>query len=214
LIKDLEQVQRRAARFSQYTDTSPGCVTALLDQLEWDPLQHRRRKQRLALCYKIRNHLVDIDPADHYTPGDSRTRGGGINTDNRPPTRKSTETPFSPRSIRDWNHLPETISSAPSLEEFRARLASVPWTQMDSWQRPTTYVYSLKILNFKVEKCTVSPSRTGVSIHSNRSSIPIWKKKKKKKKKKIITDLYFCHFMYKTLQVKSYGNINTKSFYG
>jgi hypothetical protein len=114
-------------------------VTALLDQLEWDPLQHRRRKQRLVLCYKIRNHLVDIDPADDYTPGDSRTRGG--HKYRQPTTNKEVyRNSFFPRSIRDWNHLPETISSALSLEKFRARLASVPWTQMESWWRPTTYV--------------------------------------------------------------------------
>ena len=82
VIRDLKQVQRRAARFvfNQCTDTSPGCVTNPLDRLECDSLQHRRTKHRLVLCYKVRNHLVDIDPAKYFTPGDSRTsywaRGG------------------------------------------------------------------------------------------------------------------------------------------
>ena len=36
LIKELEQVQRRAARFvfNNYQDTSPVCVTSLLDKLQ------------------------------------------------------------------------------------------------------------------------------------------------------------------------------------
>ncbi|XP_062575423.1 uncharacterized protein LOC134237333 [Saccostrea cucullata] len=77
LTKDLEQVQRRAARFvfNQYTDTFPGCVTSLLEQLEWGSLQHRRTTHRLVLCYKIRNRLVDNNPDKYYTPGDRRTRG-------------------------------------------------------------------------------------------------------------------------------------------
>ncbi|KAK3088732.1 hypothetical protein FSP39_023094, partial [Pinctada imbricata] len=102
----------------------------LLDQLQWDTLQHRRTKQRLVLCYKIRNHLVDIDPDKYYTPGDSRTRGGHryrqIRT-NKDQHRHS----FFPRSIRDWNRLPESATAALSLEEFRATLDSVPWTQLE-----------------------------------------------------------------------------------
>ena len=134
VIRDLEQVQRRAARFvfNQYTDTSPGCVTNLLEQLEWDSLQHRRTKHRLVLCYKVRNHLVDIDPAKYFTPGDSRTRGG--HRYRQPRTNKDTyRHSFFPRSVRDWNRLPETATAASSLEEFRAILDSVPWTQLEPW---------------------------------------------------------------------------------
>lgn len=44
LTREVEQVQRRAARFvyNNYRDTSTRCVTRLLHQLEWDSLQHRR----------------------------------------------------------------------------------------------------------------------------------------------------------------------------
>ena len=37
--RDLEKVQRRAARFTFncYTDTTPGCVTRLIDKLGWEP---------------------------------------------------------------------------------------------------------------------------------------------------------------------------------
>lgn len=77
LTREVEQVQRRAARFvyNNYRDTPTGCVTRHLHQLEWDFLQHRRTIQRLVLCYKIRNKLLDIDPEKYYTPGDIRTRG-------------------------------------------------------------------------------------------------------------------------------------------
>lgn len=124
LTKEIEQVQRRAARFvfNQYTDTSPGCVTSLLEQLEWESLQDRRAQHRLIMCYKIRHKLVDIDPDLYYTPGDSRTRGGHRYRQHRA-TKEVYNNSFFPRSVRQWNHLPETVTAAPTLEEFRARIA-------------------------------------------------------------------------------------------
>jgi hypothetical protein len=55
LITTIETIQCRAARFvfNEYTDTSPVCVTHLLDQLGWNILQHRGSDQRLVLMYKI-----------------------------------------------------------------------------------------------------------------------------------------------------------------
>ncbi len=63
LDKDLEQVQRRVAHFvyNEYHDASPGCVTSLLDQLQWEPLNERRTKNRLQMAYKIQYGLVDVD---------------------------------------------------------------------------------------------------------------------------------------------------------
>ena len=43
-IQRLEQVQRQAARFTtgNYYSRDPGCVTIMLNDLQWEPLQHRR----------------------------------------------------------------------------------------------------------------------------------------------------------------------------
>ena len=75
--RDIEQVQRRAARFAYncYQDNSSGCVTNLLNSLQWESLQQRRWKQTLVMCYKIHHQLIAIEPANYYTAGDSRTRG-------------------------------------------------------------------------------------------------------------------------------------------
>ena len=72
---------------------------------------------------------MEIQPAIYYTPGDNRTRGGHRLRQIRA-TKEVYNNSFFPRSIRDWNLLPDTVEAAPTLEEFRARLASVPWTQM------------------------------------------------------------------------------------
>ncbi|KAK3101432.1 hypothetical protein FSP39_003548 [Pinctada imbricata] len=131
LIKDLEQVQHRAARFvhNEYRDTSPGCVTTLLNNLGWESLEHRRMKHRLTLCYKIQNQLVDINPVNHLTPGDSRTRGGHRYRQPRA-SRDVYKFSFYQRTVRDWNHLPESVTAAPTLEEFRTLLDSLSCTQL------------------------------------------------------------------------------------
>ena len=132
LISDLEAVQRRAARFvsNDYRSRSPGCVTAMLDRLKWETLQERRSKQRLMMCYKIRNQLVDLDLSQFYTPGDSRTRSGHRIRKHRT-TRDVYHFSFGPRSVHDWNALPEDITTAQSMEDFRARLHQMLWNTMD-----------------------------------------------------------------------------------
>ena len=61
--------------YNCYQDNSPGCVTNLLNSLQWESLQQRRWKQTLVMCYKIHHQLIAIEPANYYTAGDSRTRG-------------------------------------------------------------------------------------------------------------------------------------------
>ena len=56
----LEKIQRKAARWatSQYSHRTS--VTSLMDQLKWQPLEDRRRIQRLAFLYKILHHKVAV----------------------------------------------------------------------------------------------------------------------------------------------------------
>ena len=130
IIRDIEQVQRRAARFvySCYQDNSTGCVTKLLDQLQWKSLQHRRWKQSLVLCYKTQHQMIAIDPAKYYASGDSRTRGNHKFRQTRV-KRDVFYHAFFPRTTREWNKLPESVVESGSLEDFRARVNIIPWTQ-------------------------------------------------------------------------------------
>ena len=54
-IKDLKQMQRRAARYAcnNYMDKTPGCVTAMTRQLQRDTLEERRHSSRLQMLYKF-----------------------------------------------------------------------------------------------------------------------------------------------------------------
>jgi hypothetical protein len=120
--RDIEQVQRRAARFAYncYQDHSPGCVTNLLNSLQWEFLQKRRWKQSLIICYMIHHQLIAIKPADYYTAGDSRTRGNHMLRQIRAAYQHS----FFPKSTREWNQVP--VVDAGSLEDFKVRLNSIP----------------------------------------------------------------------------------------
>ena len=53
-IKALEQIQRRAARYvyNNYTERAPGCVTGMIEKLQWDSLAKRIYENRLSMLYK------------------------------------------------------------------------------------------------------------------------------------------------------------------
>ncbi len=122
-IAALEQVQRRAARyvFNNYSDRTPGCVTAMLQTLQWEPLKDRRCQNRLTMLYKINNGIVDINKSQFITRGDSRTRGAQ-RLQQECITHPVLYNSFFPRTIRQWNALPPRLTSSPSLESFRAGL--------------------------------------------------------------------------------------------
>ena len=75
-IHNLEQVQRRAARFvhRNYTERTLGCVTSMVQSLGWESLQHRRYTDILSMLFRILHGLVDVT-TDYTQPNDSRTRG-------------------------------------------------------------------------------------------------------------------------------------------
>ena len=54
-INQLEQVQRRAARFihRNYWDRTPGCVSRMVNELGWQPLADRRHTHRLIMLVRF-----------------------------------------------------------------------------------------------------------------------------------------------------------------
>ena len=60
-INELESIQRRAGRFAMRDYKRDSSVTTMLQTLQWDTLQDRRRKARLTMLHKIRSGLVGID---------------------------------------------------------------------------------------------------------------------------------------------------------
>ena len=81
LIQQIEQVQRQAACFAtgDYYSRDPGCVTNMLNKLQWEPLQHRRAKSKVIMLYKTFHQEVEI-PIQHLLVTNTRvTRGTQAN---------------------------------------------------------------------------------------------------------------------------------------
>ena len=124
-IRSLEGVQRRAAIIvsGNFYDRTPGCVTAMINQLKWEPLEYRRLTSRLVMFYKITHDIIDINAPSYLLPGDVRTRGA--NRYRKPTTDKDIYNfSFFPRTTTNWNRLPETTTSANIIESFRMQLSS------------------------------------------------------------------------------------------
>ncbi len=120
-IDRLEQVNTKAARFitNNYTQT-PGITTRLKQQINMDPLHIRRQAHRLTLMYKITNNYIDIDPHTYlHSTNNQRTR----NTHNQTYQTYYANTDaykhlYFPRTIRDWNRLPQHILNSNTIDSF------------------------------------------------------------------------------------------------
>ena len=73
-IDKLENIQRRAARFVKNDYHRDCSVTAMLQDLKWQPIADRRRDQRLVLLYKIIIGLVAIPGDQHIQPNPRPSR--------------------------------------------------------------------------------------------------------------------------------------------
>ena len=142
-IDKLEKIQRKAARFisSDYYSRDAGSMTNMLKNLELQTLQNRRKDNRLCLMYKIANGLVPAIPHENYLkPVLNKRRIRAKNFEDfqannfvarqqnlhdncfEIPASKSDiyRHSFFPRTICDWNQLPDT--SASSIDVFRKTL--------------------------------------------------------------------------------------------
>ena len=109
LQKEVEQVQRRAARFvtSNY-NYETGSMTNIMNSLNWKTLQQRRIENRLVLLYKGLKGKAKI-PINDLHGTNARGRYQRDMTFNVPYARTDIyKNSFIPRTIRDWNKLPQT----------------------------------------------------------------------------------------------------------
>jgi hypothetical protein len=122
----LEVVQRRAARWARGARGIIS-VTALLNDLNWQPLSDRRRDQRLSLFYKILHQDLNIPPESvDLRTLQTRTRKKHTlvlerlkGNDKHSPYWKGTIC----RTIPIWNNLDHSVAEAGSFITFKSRLA-------------------------------------------------------------------------------------------
>ncbi|XP_072032799.1 uncharacterized protein [Amphiura filiformis] len=124
LIKKIESVQRKAARFCTGDYQRESSVTQMLEDLGWDTLAVRRERNRLAMFYKIQNELVGINKEAYI----QTSSAAGLRRNHHlhveiPFIKKDVyKNSFFPRTGRAWNSLTQTTISAPSLDIFKKNL--------------------------------------------------------------------------------------------
>jgi hypothetical protein len=124
--KKLEMIQRRAARFvlNRYHIITPGCVTKMLDELQWELLEHRRSRARLNMFFKVQHALIAI-PIPNCVKAKKRQRPGYPNQYQIPQCNTdSYKESFFPRTLKQWNGLPPAITSQSSPSLFSTALSS------------------------------------------------------------------------------------------
>lgn len=121
-IRKVEQVQRNSARYVTGNYDWRSSVTSMLDDLKWPTLESRRRQTRLAMMYRIRFDMVDIDWRDYLTEAKSRTRGHSSRFQIPHSNTNQFTSSFFLRTSRDWNSLKRDPADHPSLESFKSTL--------------------------------------------------------------------------------------------
>ena len=120
--RQLEIVQRRAARFvcNRYRQTSS--VTNTMAGLDWEPLTNWCRAFRMFMFYEMHSGLVAIHPTLYLTPRQYHTSHKYYIPHWRVDQHAFS---FFPRTVRLWNKLPATTAQAPSLNAFKGQGGSL-----------------------------------------------------------------------------------------
>lgn len=129
-IKNLEKIQNRAARWATSRFRRTSHVSEILDSLDWPSLQQRRKKARLETFYTFHNGLVAIEsshlpklkPQVDNKANTRSTHSSEYEEPSHPRTYR--QKAFFPRTIAEWNRLPQEVVSAETLALFKSRVSS------------------------------------------------------------------------------------------
>ena len=122
LMNEVERVQYRGAL--AVTGTWKGTNRSkLYDELGWESLSDRRKKQRLVLLYKIINNLTPSYLRDKLPPlrNPFAAETSHVYREFRIRTERFGKS-FFPDAIKSWNAVITDFAEMPTLEEFRSHL--------------------------------------------------------------------------------------------
>ena len=125
-IDAVERVQRRAARYVFRDYDRYSSPTAMIQQLGWRSLEQRRADIRLAFLFKCIHGLVAIDLSSDLVPQSRELRHGhSMSFIPIIDTRNYINYSFLPRTIDQWNCLPDHIATSTSLDTFKKGVCGV-----------------------------------------------------------------------------------------
>ena len=120
--KQLEAVQRTAARFVLHRYHNRSSVTDMIATLGWTSLEQRRKSSKLCMMYKILHDQVHFSKSK-IEPAPIRNRRGNSQQLKQLQCRTAyRQASFLPSTIREWNALPEYAVAAGSLDTFVSRI--------------------------------------------------------------------------------------------
>ena len=131
LAKDrdrLERCQRHTARWIKSSYSHTASVSQMLKDLELKTLQERKICARLVFMYKILNSHVAVPPPSLNIEKNTRpTRG--LATKDRLIVPRCNKTDlqesFAPKTILDWNKLPQSVTAAGSVASFKSQISQL-----------------------------------------------------------------------------------------
>jgi hypothetical protein len=98
-------------------------VSSMIEQLEWTTLQEQRKHSRLLMMYKLKNNIIRVDASSKLIPNERPSRNNNEQALHIPSCKTTArKNSFYPRTIKEWNTLPNSTVSAQSPESFKAQL--------------------------------------------------------------------------------------------
>ena len=98
----------------------------MIDQLGWRSLEQRRADIRLVFFYKCFHDLVAVDLSKDLIPMTYDSHHSHLYAYHVPiETKNYIINSFLPRTVNQWNNLPESIVLTPSLEIFKDGVAKL-----------------------------------------------------------------------------------------
>ena len=121
LINKIENVQKKAARFTTNTYDKTTSITQLIKDLNWDTLQNRRTANRLTILHKARQDQLALPVKTLLQPSMRQSRythpdSYQIITS----TKNCHKYSYFPRTVIDWNRLPHSIIQIQDSSSFKA----------------------------------------------------------------------------------------------
>ena len=124
LVKQIDGVQRRAARFVKNCYTrEPGTVTNLLNELNWIPLEVRRTISRLTLFHKTIHGDGGLALPNYLTKRSRHLRNSQNKFIELQPHTETYRNSYFCRTVKDWNALPSDLVNSKSVDLFKKALS-------------------------------------------------------------------------------------------
>jgi hypothetical protein len=119
-IVSIENVLRRASK--RVPELKNMEYPQRLKKLNLPTMAYRRHRGDMIELYKIMNGLYDEEVAPHPSRREGITRGHSLKIFKERARTRLRQNHLLIRAVDAWNHLPENVVTAPSLDSFKNRL--------------------------------------------------------------------------------------------